>query len=190
MTNTRATEVARLSGIVLAGGRSTRFGRDKLVEPVGGEPLLWRPIRVLASVCDEVIVAVASGRRYPLPVDAAAPVRHVEDERAGAGPVEGLRVALAAAGHPIALVVGGDMPTMSVEDLRRLAAAVGRGAAAASFGQPLPCVLAVAPARAALSDGRPRALRHVLGALAGVELSPTAVATLRDVDEPADLPLA
>jgi molybdopterin-guanine dinucleotide biosynthesis protein A len=38
---------------VLAGGRSTRFGRDKLLEPLDGEPLLWRSIRALAGVCDE-----------------------------------------------------------------------------------------------------------------------------------------
>ncbi|MGH2474787.1 MAG: NTP transferase domain-containing protein, partial [Candidatus Limnocylindrales bacterium] len=30
----------RIGAIVLAGGRSSRFGRDKLAEPMDGRPLL------------------------------------------------------------------------------------------------------------------------------------------------------
>ena len=37
------------TGIVLAGGRSSRFGGDKLAAPIDGEPLLWRPIRALGG---------------------------------------------------------------------------------------------------------------------------------------------
>ena len=29
-----------VTGLVLAGGRSSRFGRDKLAEPIDGRPLL------------------------------------------------------------------------------------------------------------------------------------------------------
>ena len=33
-----------VTGLVLAGGRSSRFGRDKLAEPIDGRPLLWHAI--------------------------------------------------------------------------------------------------------------------------------------------------
>lgn len=39
-----------VSAIVLAGGRSSRFGRDKLAEPIAGEPLLNRTIAALGPV--------------------------------------------------------------------------------------------------------------------------------------------
>ena len=47
-----------MTGIVLAGGRSARFGRDKLAEPIDGVPMLHRVVRTLASQCDETIVSV------------------------------------------------------------------------------------------------------------------------------------
>ncbi len=44
--------LATIQPVVLVGGRSTRFGRDKLREPVGcaREPLVQRPIRALRAV--------------------------------------------------------------------------------------------------------------------------------------------
>jgi molybdopterin-guanine dinucleotide biosynthesis protein A len=50
----------RVSAIVLAGGRSTRFGADKLAARLGGETLLERAVGVVAGIADEVIVVEAS----------------------------------------------------------------------------------------------------------------------------------
>jgi molybdopterin-guanine dinucleotide biosynthesis protein A len=180
----------RVTGIVLAGGHATRFARDKLVEPIDGEPLLWRPIRVLAGVSDEVIVATAAGRSYPMPGDIDTPISFVADERPGAGPVEGLRTALNRASAALALVAGGDMPSLAGADLRRLVAAMAGGAGAASLGQPLPCAVAVHDARRAIAEVEPRSLRRLLAALEAVVLQPVDPATLHDVDEPGDMPLA
>lgn len=176
-----------VTGIVLAGGRSTRFGRDKLLEPVDGEPLLWLPIRALAAVCDEVLVATATGRRYPLPPDLAVPVRLVEDEQPDAGPVEGLRVGLAVARQGVTLGVGGDMPSLDVDDLRRLVATVADGALAASFGQPLPCAVDTFAARQAIATSSRHSLRALLASLSGRQLPVGTQDSFRDIDAESDL---
>jgi len=203
-----------ICGIVLAGGRSSRFGRDKLAQPVGGEPLLWRPIRALATICAEVVVVLAPDVPEPaLPVGLAASIRFARDPEPFGGPLVGLQAGLVAVGAAasesaqpvaaIALVVGGDQPALVpavLVELARRARANGRAAAledASARRRPLPCALGVTPGLAAagrlLSAGerRPRALLAALD----VEDIPFAEwgrldpdgGTLRDVDEPADL---
>ena len=58
------SSAARVTGIVLAGGRSTRFGGDKLAAEIGGRPLLHLAIEAVAGVVDEVVVVVAPGCRH------------------------------------------------------------------------------------------------------------------------------
>lgn len=53
---------ALISAIVLAAGRSTRMGRNKLVLPMGGEPVLQRVLDALKeSRIDETVVVLGSG---------------------------------------------------------------------------------------------------------------------------------
>ena len=51
------------TGIVLAGGRSTRFGSRQARRPYRGVPLLHHAVLRLAEVCGEVIVVLAPDRR-------------------------------------------------------------------------------------------------------------------------------
>lgn len=51
---------ARVAGIVLAAGSSTRMGRDKLLLPVGGEPLLRRAVRGAVEAGLDPVIAVLS----------------------------------------------------------------------------------------------------------------------------------
>ena len=71
-----------VSGIVLAGGESSRLGRDKAVEVVGGQYLITRVIDRMREVCDDVLVVVSNVSRYPertIPAD----VKTVLDEYSG-----------------------------------------------------------------------------------------------------------
>ena len=192
-----------VSGIVLAGGRSSRFGADKLAEPVGGEPLLHRAVRAVAQVSDEVLAVVSpSGPLPDLPSDLPVPARTVRDDEPHAGPLAALAVGLSNAEHPVAVVAGGDMPWLSPGVLSLLVDRLRPGDVDASClelggqGQPLPLAVsrsALVTIRGLLTDGE-RSLRSVLGRtrVAVVEepawraVDPTG-RTLADVDVPGDL---
>jgi molybdopterin-guanine dinucleotide biosynthesis protein A len=93
---------------VLAGGRSTRFGSDKLAAPYEGRPLVDHAVGRMAELCDEVVLVLAPGAPEPGPSER---VRVVHDATEGEGPLAGLHAGLlAAVRSDVAVVVGGDMP--------------------------------------------------------------------------------
>ncbi len=196
-------------GIVLAGGRSSRFGRDKLAEPIDGEPLLWRPIRALAAAgCVEILIVIPpTGGEPDRPPDVAPPIRLVRDREAFGGPLVGAWSGLAAVterrSDGAALIVAGDQPSLVPAVLADLVERVRAGRQAAALAdpsgrmRPLPMALAVAPAMVAataLLDSGERRLR-ALPTLLEADVVPLAIwrrldpsaGTLDDVDEPTDL---
>jgi molybdenum cofactor guanylyltransferase len=191
-----------VTGIVLAGGRSTRFGRDKLGETYRGRPLLHHAVARVSEVCDLVVVVLAPDAEEPTVPEGVA-VRFARDPEEGEGPLAGAAVGLRAAGSDLAVLVGGDMPRLVPAVLRemlRAARETGAVAVALSDGgdaRPLPCVLRVEPAAgptdALLGDGR-RSLRDLLASVPTVVVDEPAWTaldpergTLVDVDEPSDL---
>ena len=112
---------AWVTGMVLAGGRSSRFGEDKLVAEIDGRPLLHLAIDAVAGVVDEIVVVVGADALAPvLPPHVPVPVVVARDAVAGQGPLAGLAAGLAAASHPLALLVGGDQPALRPALLREL----------------------------------------------------------------------
>jgi molybdopterin-guanine dinucleotide biosynthesis protein A len=98
----------RVTGVVLAGGRSSRFGRDKLAERIDGRTLLDSAIDGVTPASIEILVVAAPDAAPDLP----AGVRLVHDPVAFDGPLAGVAAGLRAAHDSIVLVVGGDMPTL------------------------------------------------------------------------------
>ncbi len=117
-----APSLARVSGIVLAGGLSRRFeaaaagtsfGSDKLAAPYGDGTLLAAAVGSLAAVVDEIVMAIGpEGDEPAIPAGLPVPVRFVRDAEKGGGPLAALPRALDAAAAPLVLVVGGDMPRL------------------------------------------------------------------------------
>ena len=191
-----------VSAIVLAGGRSSRFGRDKLAEPIGGMPLLHRAIAAVRPLASEVIVVARPGADPDLPDG----VRLVHDPVAFEGPLSGLVTGLEGAREPIAIVVGGDSPSLVGAVLRamldRLDAPGIHAVVLEHEGRsrPLPIAVrrqpALEKARDLFGSGE-RRLRAILERLevdvipelTWRELDPDA-ATVRDVDAPEDLDAA
>lgn len=107
----------KLAGVVLAGGASSRMGRDKATLTVpgrfDGQTLVEHLVTVLAQRCDPVFVVAAPGQ--PLP---ELPVQLLRDEVRGLGPLpalgRGLRAA-AESGAAQAFVAAVDMPFLTAE---------------------------------------------------------------------------
>lgn len=85
-------------GLVLAGGRSVRFGGEKAVARFAGKPLLEWAVERLRSVCTHVAANVRPGTEAEaLAKNLGLPVLH--DEAGDAlGPLAGVKVGLAWAG--------------------------------------------------------------------------------------------
>jgi molybdenum cofactor guanylyltransferase len=119
-----------LTGVLLVGGASARFGSPKALARLGGETLSERAWRILGDACDETIAVGKRADALELPF---AVVDDRTDMRASlAGVVAGLR----AASHDVVVVLPVDVPLVTADVLRALAAAC-RDAAVTQTG-PLP----------------------------------------------------
>ena len=156
-----------LTGILLAGGASTRFGSPKELAEYEGETLGDRAWRLLGEACDERIRVGPGG---------------LDDS--GTGPVAAIAAGLRAASHEIAVVIPVDMPRLTPAALQELATAC-RDAAVAQSG-PLPCAVTRRSLPAFETDER--RLRTVLAGLdtAAIDLD---TALLLNVNTPADVEL-
>jgi molybdenum cofactor guanylyltransferase len=154
-----------LTGILLVGGASSRFGSPKALALFEGQTLAARAWDLLGEICDERLTVGGDGLEDP-----------------GTGPVAAVAVGLRAATHEVAIVVPVDMPLLTAAALRQLADAC-RDAAVAQAG-PLPCAVA-RRVRPAFETGELR-LRTVLDGLdtARIELDELLLA---NVNTPADL---
>lgn len=187
-----------MAGLLLAGGGSTRFGRDKAMVEFDGSTLAARGVACLRAACDgPVLVASGDGRRL-----AGLGDGQVADLVADGGPLTGIAAGLRALATADAVaVLAVDHPAPSAALLRLLAGA--RGAADAAVAvvagrlQPLHAVwatavaddLAAAVAAGARSpvqwlDGRASVVRVAERRLVGACIPPDAT---RDVDVPGDL---
>lgn len=106
---------ARLTGVLLVGGASRRFGSPKALAELDGEPLAARAWRTLEKICSERLAVGKRADRLPLSfnllddgVDVRAPI---------AGVVAGLR----AARHDVCLFLPVDVPLIRPVELRELA---------------------------------------------------------------------
>lgn len=193
------SELPRRSAVVLAGGRSSRFGRDKLAEPFDGRSLLDRAIGAVQALATDVVVVAAPGVELAVPDG----VQVVHDTVGFEGPLAGVVTGLEAARNEVVLVVGGDMPTLVAAVLESMASALDDPSIAAVVldhdgrPRPLPIVVrrdpALEAAHASLGGGdrRLRSLIETLPTRAVPEdvwrhFDPEG-ATLRDIDTPADL---
>jgi molybdenum cofactor guanylyltransferase len=114
------SETNLVLGYVLAGGGSTRFGRDKALVEIGGAPMLLRMRSLLRDITKEVNV-IAAPHKY-----AALGVASIGDRWEGQGPLAGIITALlttaeTGGGAVWNLIVGCDMPFLTREWLTYVA---------------------------------------------------------------------
>ena len=159
--------IAPVLGMVIAGGRSQRFGSEKAVALLAGQPLLKWAVQRLADVCGEVAVNARPGTA----AEALARTLQLEvlHDAAGDpdGPLSGVKAGLAWARHRGAeslAVSPCDVPLLPVDVYPRLCAAAGTGAAMAETAEGRQPLCAVWPVRS---------LSQLESALAGGAHPPT-----------------
>ena len=107
---------ASFSALLLAGGKSTRLGRDKAFLKIGGVPLWQRQLHTLRQLTpDELFLA---GPRTAEWMSACDEI--VTDARAHAGPLAGLVAGLRRCHSAALLTLAIDLPQMTATYLRHL----------------------------------------------------------------------
>lgn len=99
----------QVAAFVLAGGASTRMGRDKALLELGGEPMLVRTGRLAAPHVASVAV-VAPAERY-----AGLGLPLLPDRWPGAGPLGGIATVLNATDADWNLILSCDLPYLNSE---------------------------------------------------------------------------
>jgi len=98
-------------GFVLAGGESSRMGRDKALLELSGRPMVEIAVEKLRAFCSEVSIA---GNRDDL--TQFAPV--VREARMGCGPAAGIEAGLKASHRAWVMFIPVDVPLVPMEFLR------------------------------------------------------------------------
>ncbi|GAB5536324.1 MAG: hypothetical protein Rubg2KO_25730 [Rubricoccaceae bacterium] len=106
-----------ITGLVLAGGQSRRFGRDKALATHDGRPFIQIAHDALAPHCMDVLIATGPTLRdYPVSV------RSVPDPTPDGGPLAGLAAGLAESKTTWLLAVAVDLPHLTPDALAPLLA--------------------------------------------------------------------
>lgn len=99
-----------VTGIILAGGKSSRMGTDKGLQMLCGKPLISYAIQLLSGVCSTIIISSSSDAYKSFGYQVVA------DEFPGIGPMGGIYSALKQSKTEKNLVLSCDLPFVS-EDL-------------------------------------------------------------------------
>ena len=95
----------KVTGILLAGGKSSRMGKDKALIKYGDETFMSNSLNKLNKLFDEVIVVADNIDKYQMDN-----VRIIKDIYPGMGPMGGIHAALKAAKNDWIFVIPCDMP--------------------------------------------------------------------------------
>ena len=110
-----------LSAVILAGGQSTRMGRDKAWVELAGRPLIARALSTLrTSGIEEIYISGRAAADYSA---LRCPV--LLDRESGSGPLAGIERALDTTAAPLVLVLAVDLPHMTAAFFRKLAGRCG-----------------------------------------------------------------
>lgn len=187
-----------IAGLVLAGGRSSRFGGEKAAARLGERTLLQLALDRLARDCSPVAVSAASGSQAEQIARAwGAAVVHDPDS-APSGPLAGIAAGLAwarAHGRTLVAILPCDAPLLPEDLVRRLKGnlAPGAGGAVARTPDGLQSLCLVlrtelaAPLASILAEGRHPAVHDWLAEIHAREAAFPDAAAFTNVNAQSDL---
>ena len=108
-----------ITSIILAGGRSSRLGREKLAEVIAGKSLTERAVSSLISLSQEILIVISQKQaRSSLSLYTYPEAKTVVDLYPGKGSLIGIYTGLVHSTNFLNLVVACDMPFLNVNLLR------------------------------------------------------------------------
>jgi molybdenum cofactor guanylyltransferase len=107
----------KISGIVLAGGKSLRLGHDKITEKIGGTSLIEKVVNCLEPLSEEIIIVTAKERTFT-ELAGRPKVKVIADLFPGQGSLGGVYTGLVKSGSFYNFVVAADMPFLNDPLLR------------------------------------------------------------------------
>ncbi len=111
----KSRPVEGITGLILAGGKSSRFGKNKALVELDGVRLIERVIRVMGSVFQRLIILTNTPQEY-----AYLKLPMVEDLIKGLGPIGGLYTGLESISDDAGFFVACDMPFLSEPLIRHM----------------------------------------------------------------------
>lgn len=109
-----------IDAIVLAGGKSSRFGSDKASALLRGRPLLQWVVSALEGVCNRIVIVRAAGQVLPA-LTTQSEVVVVEDLYEERGPLAGLVAGFSGVTSDLCFATACDVPLLQAELVRHLA---------------------------------------------------------------------
>jgi molybdopterin-guanine dinucleotide biosynthesis protein A len=105
--------------IILAGGASTRYGREKAIVTIRSETLLQRVLARVPAVCQEVVIVGTQTSAHSC-LSGLVNARVVDDIIPGLGPIGGIYTGLRMSKARHNLVVACDMPFLNLRLLQHM----------------------------------------------------------------------
>ena len=113
-------KIAGVAGVILAGGKSSRMGRNKALLLYNGKPLIESIYNTMAELFTHVAVVTNTPEEYSF-----LPCPKIADIHPGKGSIAGIHAGLSWSPEERIFVVGCDMPFLEQELIRWLAAGLG-----------------------------------------------------------------
>jgi len=107
--------ITGVSGIILAGGKSSRYGKNKALVEIDGVPLIKRVMGVMETIFSTVVLITNTPKTY-----AFLEVPMFEDRIKGLGPLGGIQTGLKVISKNAGFFVACDMPFLNSGLIRYL----------------------------------------------------------------------
>jgi molybdopterin-guanine dinucleotide biosynthesis protein A len=100
--------VTEVAGVILAGGKSSRYGRNKALETIEGVRLIERVVRILEVTFAHLVIVTNTPQDYSY-----LGLTMVEDRIKGLGPIGGIHTGLESIEEDAAFFAACDMPFLN-----------------------------------------------------------------------------
>jgi molybdopterin-guanine dinucleotide biosynthesis protein A len=104
---------ADAAAIIMAGGKSTRMGRDKAMLPIDGRPMIEHICNTMRPHFRQLLISAGDARKYSF-----LGIEVVTDRLPDHGPLMGIACALEASAHELNVVVACDMPDLDIDFIK------------------------------------------------------------------------